>query len=452
MGTSKHQFTKYNSPWREVLEGLADIRNSDLVTLGANIVLCSGSNSVCVHEILVRKFTTIFHSLSNTKLDAWWSDLRDGDGCLVVIIPDISSQSLTSLRDFLYTGEAVFQSEEVKSDLDKLLTKDIVFSCSWSYSQDPLQDVKPYIKTVIQSQGESDENKEDISIDEHSDGDQDSKDCVIKKPVRIKKKIKTPDKTKDHSFTLDKQVLEALGRQPSKEEVNQMYVKMTTEEFVTSEGDKKCPFVCLICGKSNMFNKQYVRRHVKTHVEKDKPLLMCEFCPETFKCKSGLHYHIKAAHTKERPFACKHCELKFFKKAHMELHVRRKHTGDKPFQCQYCPKAFASTHELKAHIFTHTGGEGAKYACQLCPRKFHQKEKFVEHVRIHTGEKPFQCHLCAKTFSKKGNMDAHVRAVHTGNLLHKCKFCPKQFDRRGKYEEHLRNDHGHTEGAPNLCF
>ena len=122
MGTSKHQFTKYNSPWREVLEGLADIRNSDLVTLGANIVLCSGSNSVCVHEILVRKFTTILHSLSNTKLDAWWSDLRDGDGCLVVIIPDISSQSLTSLRDFLYTGEAVFQSEIVKSDLDKLLS------------------------------------------------------------------------------------------------------------------------------------------------------------------------------------------------------------------------------------------------------------------------------------------------------------------------------------------
>lgn len=68
------------------------------------------------------------------------------------------------------------------------------------------------------------------------------------------------------------------------------------------------------------------------------PLLHCRL----------LDYHMKAAHTGERPFKCNVCDATFVYPEHFKKH-RRIHTGEKPFLCEVCGKAFNSRDNRNAH-------------------------------------------------------------------------------------------------------
>lgn len=41
--------------------------------------------------------------------------------------------------------------------------------------------------------------------------------------------------------------------------------------------------------------------------------------------------------------------------------------------------------------------------CSLCGHAFSQKNNLNIHLRIHSDERPFQCHLCGKTFRTQGS-------------------------------------------------
>ena len=114
------------SAWITILQGLEDLRNSDQEALGANVVLCSGTNQVQFHETLIRRFTVIFDGLPEKVL----SDMKDENDKLTIIIPSVSGPSLTALADFLYTGQAVCTTDDLKKDLDWIIVKDIALSCS----------------------------------------------------------------------------------------------------------------------------------------------------------------------------------------------------------------------------------------------------------------------------------------------------------------------------------
>ncbi|XP_064628255.1 zinc finger protein 263-like isoform X2 [Lineus longissimus] len=52
------------------------------------------------------------------------------------------------------------------------------------------------------------------------------------------------------------------------------------------------------------------------------------------------------------------------------------------------------------------------YKCQYCAKTFNHRGHFVRHERIHTGEKPYQCDICGKDFSRSEALRIHKFSIH----------------------------------------
>jgi uncharacterized Zn-finger protein len=84
---------------------------------------------------------------------------------------------------------------------------------------------------------------------------------------------------------------------------------------------------------------------------------------------------------------------------------------------------------------------------------------FYRHIRIHTGDKPFQCKICARAFSRSDHLTTHVR-THTGEKPFSCDICGRRFarsderKRHGKVHQKLRNTnlihHSNTKSSQQL--
>ncbi|XP_060094010.1 zinc finger protein 436-like [Heteronotia binoei] len=118
---------------------------------------------------------------------------------------------------------------------------------------------------------------------------------------------------------------------------------------------------------------------------------------------------------------------------------------EKPFECSECGKRFSRKGNLQEHLRTHTGEK--PFECSECGKRFTQNGDLQKHLQTHTGEKPFECSECGKRFSRSGDLQKHLR-THTGEKPFECSECGKGFSRKGNLQEHLRT---HTGEKPFEC-
>lgn len=69
---------------------------------------------------------------------------------------------------------------------------------------------------------------------------------------------------------------------------------------------------------------------------------------------------------------------------------------------------------------------------------FKQSSTLTEHERIHRNERPFECHICQRTFIQNGSLLNHLK-IHTDSRQYKCKICEKGFNQVSTLQKHVKS-------------
>ncbi|OAX84787.1 hypothetical protein ACJ72_00840 [Emergomyces africanus] len=244
------------------------------------------------------------------------------------------------------------------------------------------------------------------------------------------------------------------------------------------------------CGRSFVTGSR-LRRHLAAHEGRDK-YRCTEYppCSDTFRKHSTLQKHILTVHLNKKPFPCPHidpvtghqCTQAFDTAGHLRAHENRIHAGAR-FACAECTsitndeKALTTTNGM-ANPYQHTVFQ--TYAllqahmksvhpptCPECNMKCSSGRDLRRHLEITHGTVPLEerkihpCHYpnCGRNFTKRGNLNVHIKTVHEGEKRFICgetdlsnskkiegwnaqeEGCRKRYGSKLALEEHVRTAH-----------
>ncbi|XP_051946744.1 zinc finger protein 64-like isoform X1 [Xyrauchen texanus] len=131
----------------------------------------------------------------------------------------------------------------------------------------------------------------------------------------------------------------------------------------------------------------------------------------------------------------------------MERHILT-HTGERPFECELCHKRFSRRDKLNLHSRLHTGEKPHK--CKYCPYAAADSSSLKKHLRIHYDERPFKCQICPYASRNSSQLTVHLRS-HTGDAPFQCNQCDAKFKINHDLKRHSRVHSGEKPYKCDLC-
>ncbi|XP_053699395.1 zinc finger protein 62 homolog [Sabethes cyaneus] len=288
--------------------------------------------------------------------------------------------------------------------------------------------------------------------------DQCSSQFVYKRSLSAHKKKHLPSCSKMQKKNQDKNT---SGKPLYKCEIcSKTYMSNRTlqEHRIIKHSSEQISYKCDICG--NGYNRKgNLAIHMKIHTMTTQSA-ECDICGQI--CSpTSLRQHKIIKHTSEKNFVCKVCGKHFHLKHMLSSHLQW-HSSERPHRCPICGKDFLFQYRLAGHMFIHSDerafecdicnasfktpgalqkhrkhhiSDDWKYACDICDRKFPINYALTVHLRTHTGERPFECDICHRTFTRRGDLNYH-KIKNQKNF--KCRECNKSFHLVAQLTQHLK--------------
>ncbi|KER23647.1 hypothetical protein T265_08502 [Opisthorchis viverrini] len=128
------------------------------------------------------------------------------------------------------------------------------------------------------------------------------------------------------------------------------------------------------------------------------------------------HRFVNIRRNKRRPFKCLDCPNSYRSKTHLEYHIRQRHRLElAPYVCHTCHKRFVTESRLRQHANSvHNNTVKPNYVCLLCAASFSCRSSLKRHMVIHSGERPYKCTVCHKLFKFYASCQRHMK-LHLDN-------------------------------------
>lgn len=130
-----------------------------------------------------------------------------------------------------------------------------------------------------------------------------------------------------------------------------------------------------------------------------------------------------------------------FSRGRMSSTIRKKKncemTSSELLPCPKCPQQFTRRSNLNKHLRSIHDRE-RRFQCMLCSRRFKRRDHLVKHVRsVHEKERKFGCDICGVRFAEKYNRDKHRESIHLTRRILQCR-CGAYFKDFERMEKCLR--------------
>ncbi|ATZ54216.1 hypothetical protein BCIN_10g02320 [Botrytis cinerea B05.10] len=227
------------------------------------------------------------------------------------------------------------------------------------------------------------------------------------------------------------------------------------------------PFICSYEGCDKAYiEEKHLKQHIKgSHTHEREYTCDWEGCSKSFLTATRLRRH-KDAHEGHERFRCTSyppCNQTFRKHQTLQRHIRSDHLDLAPFPCTYidpvtnelCKAGFDASGGLKKHMERTHGA--ATFLCEECtvPGKFHEDGTpvplaFTTNAKLqaHIKKEHANCMFCDRKCSSQQLLQKHIDTQHSGTTLEErknipCEYpgCPKTFTKRANLQVHMRTVH-----------